>query len=244
MNNHPRFLTVTLLAAAALLTLTPLTASADDKAPVGAPTGDAVLKDLKSGNERFVEGKATHPHADRDRVLDTSKGQKPVATVLACSDSRVSPELVLDQGIGDIFVVRVAGNVADTNEIGSIEYATEHLHTPLLVVMGHTKCGAVTAVVENTSLEGSIPALISHIKPALDKSQNAQAGLAKDQFVEKVIKENVWDSVEDILKRSEIVRKLVASGKLKLVGGVYDIATGKIDWMGAHPNQAQLIAAK
>ena len=240
----PRFLSVCLFAVATVSMFTPLAVRADDKASPAAPTGEAVLKELKSGNERFVAGKATHPHADINRVIDTSKGQKPVAAVLACSDSRVSPELVLDQGIGDVFVVRVAGNVADTDELGSMEYATEHLHTPLLVVMGHTKCGAVTACVENASLEGCMPALIAHIKPALDRSQNAKTSLGKDQFLDKVIKENIWESVEYMLKKSEVVRKLVTSGKLTVVGGVYDIATGKIDWMGSHPNQAQLVAAK
>ncbi len=129
---------------------------------------DEALHLLLAGNERFAAGKPEHPHTDLSRVESTAKnGQAPFAAVLSCADSRVPVETVFDRGVGDLFVVRVAGNVADSGTLASVEYAAEHLHTPLVVVMGHTQCGAVKAAVDNAQLDGSLPALIDLIRPAV-----------------------------------------------------------------------------
>ncbi|MCY3019290.1 MAG: carbonic anhydrase, partial [Planctomycetota bacterium] len=126
---------------------------------------DEALARLKNGNARFADGQPRNPHRNAARRDETVRqGQRPMATVIACSDSRVPVEILLDQGIGDIFAVRVAGNVCNTDEIGSAEYGVDHLGTPLLVVMGHSLCGAVTAVATNAALHGHIAALVEPIK--------------------------------------------------------------------------------
>src|SRR5262245_28073525 len=121
---------------------------------------EAALKMLQEGNARFVAGKARHPHEDQGRRNETASGQHPFASILSCSDSRDPVEVTFDEGVGDLFVVRVAGNVADTDEIASLEYGAEHLGTQLIAVLGHTKCGAVTAVVNEDKLGGSLPQLV------------------------------------------------------------------------------------
>jgi carbonic anhydrase len=203
---------------------------------------DQALDMLRQGNDRFVSGKSQHPHQTLARLQETAtQGQKPFVTVLACSDSREPVELLFDQGVGDVFVVRVAGNVADVDEVGTIEYGVGHLSTPLLLVLGHTKCGAVTAVVTGAQVGGSIPQLVDNIAPAAQRAKAQAASQPQDTLVETAVRENVWQSIADTLKRSEEVRHLVAAGKLKVVGAIYDLGTGKVQWMGAHPDQAELI---
>lgn len=126
---------------------------------------DTALAALKDGNARFVAGKPTRPNQDAARRTDVAKGQNPFAALISCADSRVAPELVFDQGLGDLFIVRVAGNVANTDEIGSSEYGVEHLGAPLLVVLGHTKCGAVAAVMQGAEVHGNIPGAVKNIAP-------------------------------------------------------------------------------
>ncbi|MBI4666066.1 MAG: carbonic anhydrase [Nitrospinae bacterium] len=200
---------------------------------------DSALKTLKDGNARFVAGKSEHPRADSKRRKETVEGgQHPFAVVLACSDSREAVELIFDQGIGDLFVVRVAGNVSDTDEIGSIEYGAGHLNAPLLVVLGHTKCGAVTAVVKEEKVHGSIPELVDNIVPAVARARAKK--IVGDVLIHEAIKMNVFQSIEDLFKRSGETRELVRSGKLKVVGAVYDLEKGTVDWLGEHPDQGKL----
>lgn len=133
---------------------------------------EEAMKKLADGNSRYAAGACLHSDINQARRTETAqKGQHPIATILSCSDSRVPPEYIFDQGIGDLFVIRVAGNVADTDEIGSAEYGVDHLGTPVLMVLGHSKCGAVTAVATGTEVHGSIPALVENIKPALLKQK-------------------------------------------------------------------------
>ena len=203
---------------------------------------DAALTALKDGNARYVAGKSTHPNLDAARRTAVAKGQNPFVTVLTCSDSRVPAELVFDQGLGDVFTVRVAGNVSDTDEVGTIEYGVGHLNTPLLVIMGHTSCGAVKAVLEGAQVHGSIPALVDNIAPAIanTKAANPSAGVAT--LLGEAVKANVWVSIDDVFKRSSEVRDLVKAGKLKVLGAVYDLESGNVNWLGAHPEQARLLA--
>jgi methyl-accepting chemotaxis protein len=215
--------------------------AAEAPAPVSP---DEALKRLVQGNARYVDGAPTHPRQDDARRAKTvADGQHPFATILSCSDSRGPVELIFDQGVGDLFVVRVAGNVADVDEIGSIEYGVGHLHTPLLVVLGHTGCGAVTAVVNKADVHGHIAALVDNIKPAAERTRHDHPELSGSALVGEAVKENVLQSIEDLLTKSEEVRELVKAGKLKVVGGVYDLQAGAVTWSGAHPRQDALVEA-
>jgi carbonic anhydrase len=212
--------------------------------PAAAQTADEVLGALTKGNARFTSGKPEHPNAGAPRVAETaSNGQHPVATIVSCSDSRVPVELILDQGIGDLFIIRVAGNVCGVDEIGSAEYGTEHLGTPLLIVLGHTQCGAVHAVVTDADLRGNIPFLAEKIKPAAEAVKKTHPDLQGKAMMQAATDANVWQAIEDLFTRSPITRERVKSGKLKVIGAIYEIETGKVDWRGPHPEQNRFLAA-
>jgi len=183
---------------------------------------DAALQKLMEGNQRFVDHQPQYPDQTALRLQEVAQAQHPFATILSCADSRVPAEIVFDQGIGDIFDVRIAGNIATHEAIGSIEYAVVLLGSPLLMVMGHERCGAVTAAVQNESLLGDIGTFVKAIKPALKKVEN-QPGDA----VENAVVANVQYQIER-LKRSPLLTEQVRSGKLKIVGGRYDLDTGKV----------------
>jgi carbonic anhydrase len=217
-------------------------------APAAAgPAGPRVspeeaLKMLKEGNARYLEDKPTHPHQGPERrALTAGQGQHPFATVLSCSDSRVPVELIFDQGIGDLFVVRVAGNVAATDEIGSMEYAVEHLGTALILVLGHSQCGAVTAVVEGAKLTGNLPALLAPIKPAVDRAKADNPGAAKEALIDAAIKANIFQAMEDVLQKSSEIKTDVKAGKVKLLGALYKVDTGEVQWLGPPPYQEKLL---
>jgi carbonic anhydrase len=226
-----------LLLAVALLVAAPIPSPAS-----AATTPDEAIQQLKTGQARFLAGKPIHPNQDAARRTEVAKGQNPVATILTCSDSRVPAELIFDQGIGDVFVVRVAGNVSDTDEVGTIEYGIGHLNTSLLVVMGHSSCGAVKAVLEGAQVHGSIPELVDNIVPAVAQARTANPGAGVAALLGEAVKTNVWASIDDLFKRSAEVRELVKTGKLRVVGAVYDLATGSVDWLGTHPEQGRLLA--
>jgi carbonic anhydrase len=206
---------------------------------VQKPGPEAVLKMLKDGNARFSSGKATYPHSDAARLLLAGKedqGKYAYATVITCSDSRVPVELIFDAGVMDIFVIRVAGNVCDTDEIGSIEYGLAHVHTPLLVVLGHTQCGAVTAIAhalhgEGHRLERNIPPLVDNIIPAVKRAMGQHKDIHGDEIIPYAIEENVWQGIEDLFMKSPAVRNMVKEGKAKVVGAIYDVETGKVTWL-------------
>ena len=189
-------------------------------------TPDAVIAELKAGNAHHVKHQYQHPHESLVRQRELIAGQHPHAEILSCADSRVPPEIVFDQGLGDLFVVRVAGNVATDTEIGSLEYGAEHLHIPLLVVLGHESCGAVTAAVQGGEAEGHIATLVSLIKPAVDKSR----GLPGDP-VANAVRSNVQMVVRQLRSSTPVLSDLVAHGKLKIVGGVYSLETGEVTWL-------------
>ncbi len=204
---------------------------------------DQALSQLKKGNQRFASGGMTYPHLGKDRLAAVAEGQQPWATVVSCSDSRVPVEEIFDAGLGDIFVVRVAGNVCDVDEVGSVEYGAEHLGTPVLVVLGHTACGAVTAVATDAVVHGSISPLIDNIKPAVQKAAKDNPGLSGKDLVTAAVTANVWQSIQDLLTASPIVRELVKEGKLKIQGAIYHLDDGKVEWLGAHPREAFLTAS-
>lgn len=203
-------------------------------APVKEALPTTPLAKLDWGNRHFAQGKLSHPHTDPEtRQKLAYEGQHPFAVVLTCADSRVPPEIIFDQGLGDLFVVRVAGNVPDALQIASVEYAVEHLETPLLVVLGHTQCGAVKATVESQgkNLPGSLPALVAQIEPAYRKVRANYPHLKDKALVERVIRQNVLESLLKLWERSPIVQHLAREGKLTFAGGVYDLKEGTVEWL-------------
>lgn len=222
-----------------LFTLMVLPATAESTTKAKKPTPDEAITILKEGNARFVSDKAKHPHTGAARLAQAGKESQAnhaYATVISCSDSRVPVEFIFDAGIMDIFVVRVAGNVTDVDEAGSIEYGLAHVNTPVLVVLGHTQCGAVTAVTQAVhgkghALERNIPPLVANIEPAVRRAMAAHKDIAGDAIVPYAIEENVWQSVEDLFMMSPASRNLVKEGKIKVVGAMYDVGTGKVTWL-------------
>jgi len=211
------------LVAAVLSTSSALAADAHHATTAG-PSADAVLKELAAGNARYVAGKLTLVTATPARRAEVVRSQHPKAIVLGCSDSRVPPELLFDQGIGDLFVVRVAGNVAAPDTLGSVEYAAGHLGTPLVVVLGHTGCGAVAATCAGGHAEGHVEAIVEEIRPAvlLVKAASPEA------CAKAAVPENARLAAASLTKESPILAKLVADGKLRIVTAVYDLATGAV----------------
>ena len=227
----------------AALLLVPASASGDGAAKVPVtPSPEEANGLLVAGNERFVHNASTHPRQSAKRVSETANGQHPFVTVLSCSDSRVPPELLFDEGFGAVFSVRVAGNVATGDETGSVEYGVDNLGTPLLVVLGHTKCGTVAAVATHATVHGHIPALVAKIGAAVDAARAKLPSASDTELVPEAIRANVFESMATILRESDAVRDRVESGKTRMVGAVYDITTGSVAWLGPHPDQAQLVA--
>ena len=189
------------------------------------PSADKVWAELMDGNKRFVAGKPrTYDVVALRRKLVAK--QSPNVIILSCSDSRVSPELTFDQSVGDLFVVRTAGNVADPVALGSIEYAVEHIHSPLLVVMGHQKCGAVMAACSGEKMPSSnLDAIMNKIDPAVTQ---AKTYAKADDLLESAIKENVHQSAKDVLANSEIIRNAVKAGALSVVEAEYQLDTGEV----------------
>lgn len=236
MMDRRRFL---LTAAAGLSAAAPTTPAAEK-----LQSPDAVLQALREGNRRFAANHARHPHSGMLRVRQTWKnGQHPQAVVLCCSDSRVVPELLFDQGIGDLFAVRVAGNVANEDEVASIEYAVEHLHVGVCVVLGHYECGAVTAVVQGGHLPAELEHLVAHIRTAESTVQHDSPALRDKPLIEATVRANVWQSIHDLFAQGAPIREQVRLNRLKVVGAVYRIADGRVDWMGPHPEEAKLTGA-
>jgi carbonic anhydrase len=193
-------------------------------------TADSVLAELSAGNAHHVAHRYQHPHQNANRQRELVSSQNPHAEILSCADSRVPPELIFDQGLGDLFTVRVAGNVVSDTELGSLEYGAEHLHVPLLVVLGHQHCGAVTAAVEGGGDDGHIVALINLLRPAVEKTR----GLPGDP-VENAVKANVEMVVKQLRTSTPVMAELVAHGKLKVIGAVYSLDTGKVTWLPDTP---------
>ena len=191
-----------------------------------APSADAVLEELKLGNQHHVSKHYQHPHQSAARQRELAASQHPHATILSCADSRVTPEIVFDQGLGDLFDVRVAGNVAGDTEIASIEYAAEHLGVPVLVVLGHQRCGAVTAAAEAGEAHGHLPTLIAAIRPAIEQAR----GMAGDA-IDNAVRINVENVVRQVTGSQPVLAELAASGRLRVVGAVYSLDTGKVEWL-------------
>jgi len=195
-----------------------------------APSPDAVLKEMIAGNQRFAAGQSTHPRRTPKDFTPLAAGQSPVACIITCSDSRVTPEILFDMGIGELFVVRVAGNYVDGAGAavkGTVEYGVAELGVSLVMILGHSQCGAVKAAIEhihdNDALPGAINDLVNAIKPSVLASQKTPG-----DPLENAIRANVKRGVDRLDDLGPIVAPAVKSGKIKVVGGVYELATGKV----------------
>ena len=206
-------------------------------------TADEALAMLKEGNARWVSGNTTSPNSDASRRRETAAGQHPFVTVITCADSRCPVERLFDRGVGEVFVSRVAGNVIGDHAAGTIEYGVEHLHTPLVLVMGHTGCGAVKAAAANAHPGHNIDSLIAEITPAVERARQTQPNATGEEFLNIAVRENVYQQMFDLLKTSPLTATMVQNGQVKLIGAVYDISTGKVEFIGEHPWQQQLIEA-
>jgi carbonic anhydrase len=191
----------------------------------GAASAGAIWESLIAGNRRFVEGEPQERELV-ERREELAQGQHPQVIVLTCSDSRLCPELIFDRNLGDLFVIRTAGNIADRVALGSIEYAAEHLHARVLVVLGHEKCGAVAAAASGKLMPTpNLAAIVNQIAPALT---GIKAPAGSDQRATLGVAANVQQSARDILKRSPVLRKEVAHGKLAIVKAVYRLKSGEV----------------
>lgn len=218
-----------------LTTFTPVIAQEQHAAPPAAATAEMpgsaeeLWADLMAGNKRFVAGKP----APREMVQLRQKllqGQHPKVIVLACADSRVSPELIFDKNLGDLFVIRVAGNVADDVAMGSIEYAAAHLGSNLLVVLGHEKCGAVTAACSEEKMPTpALQAIVDKIEPAV---VHAKETARPEKLIETAVRDNIHQSAKDMLSRSSILQEGMKDGKLTVIEAIYMLSTGEVVRLG------------
>jgi carbonic anhydrase len=190
------------------------------------PRAIVALENLLAGNQRFVKCERA-PRAFDLRREKLVAGQKPLAIVLGCSDSRVSPETLFDQNLGEIFVIRTAGQVLEATAIASIEYAVDHLKAPLLLILGHEKCGAVTAAIAHKcQAHGNIGLLLGKIQPAIERAR--QLNTASEDMVEMVTDLHLEELAKQVLQESDIIRQAVAEGRLRLVTGKYQMASGEV----------------
>lgn len=182
-----------------------------------------VIERLKAGNARFAEGDLQHPHQDLSRLGQVLPGQDPFAIVLTCADSRVVPELIFDTGIGDLFVIRVAGNIANESTIATIEYAVAHLAPKAIIVMGHTRCGAVNVTLEMISKDQDLGHLLSFIAPAVTSENKGNA--------DAVARRNALLTSERLQEHSDIIRNAVKSGKIGIFPAFYHLHSGEVTFL-------------
>ena len=198
-------------------------------------TAQEALVRLQEGNQRFVEGKSTRNTNYTQRRNELVDGQTPFAIILGCSDSRVPTEIVFDQGLGDLFVIRIAGNIVAPSQIGSIEFAVETFQTPLVVVLGHTGCGAVAATLNQirqpqASRSQHLRSIVERIRPAVEPLSEIWTDLAREQLLERAIRSNVRMSVNQLRHGSSFLEKMYDSGSLWIVGAEYSLESGEVDF--------------
>jgi carbonic anhydrase len=193
-----------------------------------APNLATLVDRLEKGNRRFVEGEPAKKDFIRQRK-DVVADQHPYAIIVACADSRVSPELIFDESLGQLFVIRNAGNVIDSVTLGSIEYAAEHLHAHLLLILGHESCGAVTAAVGGGHVDPNIGSILLRIAPAVEEMKAQH--VAEANLVHASVEENVRLQIRDAVSQSEVLRELDKKGEMKVIGGVYSLETGKVNFL-------------
>lgn len=182
---------------------------------------------LEEGNQRFVTGHLAEKDVIQNRSQLISE-QKPIAVIISCSDSRTAPEIVFDQSLGDLFVIRVAGNIVNDDIIGSVQYAVDHFNVPLVLVLGHENCGAIIEALERRKHPAYLQSIINKIEPAAEKA--ISAGIAKDEMIDRAVIENV-KLVKDELHEHSALNEKLANGDLKIIGGEYQLESGKVIWI-------------
>jgi len=185
---------------------------------------EEAIQKLIEGNKRFINLKLIHPNQNSSRCAEVLQGQKPFAVIVGCSDSRIPPEIIFDQGIGDLFIIRTAGNIVDDIAIGSIEYAVDHLGVQLVVVMGHGKCGAVTATVQGGEARGCISCILNNITPAVEKAKKQSGDL-----INNAIRNNIDIVVKKLASSKPILSESIDKGKLKIIGAYYNIESRAVE---------------
>ena len=198
-------------------------------------TAQEALMRLQEGNKRFVEGKSTYNTNDARRRNELVDGQMPFAIILGCSDSRVPAEIVFDQGLGNLFVIRIAGNIVAPSQIGSIEFAVETFQTPLVVVLGHTRCGAVAATLNQicqpqASRSQHLRSIVERIRPAVEPLSEIRTDLTPEQLLERAIRSNIRMSVNQLRHGSSFLEEIHDSGSLWIIGAEYSLESGEVDF--------------
>ena len=190
------------------------------------------LELLKEGNQRFLDGENIHPDDHHEKRLETThKGQSPFAIIVTCADSRTSPTLIFNAGIGDLFVIRNAGNIACGNTVAAVEFAVNEIGSGLVVVMGHSKCGVVTTAVSGAEVSANQKLLIDAVKPAVETVKAEYPEVSDLKLINLAAKENAKNSVMNILEMSEIIRAKKENDDIDLIAAFYDIETGKVEWL-------------
>jgi carbonic anhydrase len=235
MNLRPLLLTITLLTglltpACVHFSFTVVTPQKAGEHDPRRATPDAALAALKAGNERFRASAQTAHHDAMAKVAATATGQYPIASVIGCADSRTAPESIFDLGIGELFVCRVAGVASEVNDVASLEYGSAHLGAPLIVVLGHTNCGAIAAAVADKPLPGSLPHLVGTLRPAVDLARAKYPNADTATLIAAATREQVLLEVRR-LNASPVLAELIHEGKLKIVGAIYDIGNGSVNWL-------------
>lgn len=221
-----QWITTAALSSVAACHLSPAGAAQTGSGPTADMSPQEALEFLKAGNVRFAAGKTAEPNRDIDRLRQVAPRQSPFAAFLGCADSRVPIEIVFDQGFGDLFVTRIAGNVAATENIASLEFATEVLGAKVLYVLGHTSCGAVAAAAKAEPVPGQISALFQHIRPAVRAARGDVAA---------AVRENVKIQAQTLVEASTVISSLVSSGKVIVAGGIFDLVSGRVETIDLAP---------
>lgn len=190
---------------------------------VSAISGNVAQQKLIDGNKRYVDARLSHPNQTPQRRTEVAKGQQPFAAIVSCADSRVPPEILFDQGLGDLFVIRLAGNILDDAALGSLEYAVEHLGVKYIMVLGHERCGAVEATIQGGETPGHIGSLVKAIQPALDKAKKQPGDL-----LDNAVRANVTMVVQQLKSSAPILEALVKKGDLTVAGACYDLDDGVV----------------
>lgn len=185
---------------------------------------DEALERLLEGNRKFVAGRRAYPNQTPARRQEIAAGQHPFAAILGCSDARVPPEIIFDQGLGDLFTVRVAGNILDDDTLGTLEYAVQHLGLPLVLVLGHSGCGAVQATMAGHDLQGRIATVAAAIRPAIELAK-----LGTGEVLDQAVRINVARAVHQLRIAPPILAPLYQEGRLKILGAHYDLASGVVE---------------
>ncbi len=203
-------------------------------------SAEQVLHELIAGNRRYVAGKLANPHHDPAARQQVLQGQHPMAVIIACADSRVPPEIIFDQGLGDLFVIRVAGNIADNAVVGSVEYAAEHLGVPLVVVLGHTQCGAVTAAArEGEAHDGHLAGVLAGIRPAV-----AQARAQGGEVIDAAARIHAANVAEGLRRSEPVLRALVEEGRVRILSALYHLDSGAVEFLEASPGLEEYLAGR